>query len=323
MDTGENEVEQVQWSEDRNRISMSYQGNWQEAEGNAEHQSQLIYVETNEAIRVSLRDEFVMGDESYTDSQQLHALNDDQNSIEIISEFNWSEGSESGKWQSHAVVNDRGGKLGTTATFAGDPVIWHTRERFDENGELASSEYCEETQGIDCSDAANWQQADFDFASTVELDMEEADYDLQEAYLQACEEMNVSDDDCGFSESEMVIIEGANDWFENTDDVIVYLCIETGEDELVCRSETEDMMPTDEELLDEAIDMTETDEAEHECNTNEDFSTETDEDNSDTESTEEFDDENDLESDLHNVEETDTDVSCVDAEDVTEAVFMQ
>jgi hypothetical protein len=324
MDVGENEVEQVQWNEDRSRIAMSYQGNWHEDEGNAEHQSQLIYAESNDAVRVSLRDEFVMGDASYTDSQQLHALNDEQNSIEIISEFNWSEGSESGQWQSHAVVNDSGGKLGTTATFAGDPVIWHTRETFDENGELASSEYCEETQGIDCSDSANWQKADFDFASAIELDMEEADYDLQEAYLQACEEMNVADDDCGFSESEMVIIEGANDLFENTDDVIVYLCIETGEDELVCRSEAEDMMPTDEAPLDEThtIDIADIDEADLECSTAEESHTGTDEENSD-DSAGVSDKENDVENDDEDDDETDTDVSCIDEEELTEAEFME
>ena len=235
-----NEFEHIQWNDDRSRISMSYNGDWLEAEGTAEHRSQLIYTEADDGIRVSLRDEFAVGNSSFTDLQQLHALNDELNGIEIITEFNWREGDDSGQWQSHAVVNDQGGKLGTTATFANAPVIWHTRETFDENGDLASSEYCEQTDGIDCSDSANWQQADFEFVSAVETDFEDADYDLHEAYLQACEEMEVDGEACGFSESEMVIIDGAYDLFENTDDVIVYLCIETGEDELVCRSEDDD-----------------------------------------------------------------------------------
>lgn len=235
-----NEFEQIQWNDDRSRISMTYSGNWLESDGTAEHQSQLIYAEADDGIRVSLRDEFVTDNSSFTDLQQLHAMNDELNGIEIITEFNWREGDDNGKWQSHAVVNDQGGKLGTTASFADDPVIWHTRETFDENGDLTSSEYCEQTNGIDCSDSANWLKADFDFASAAELDIEDADYDLHEAYLQACEEMEVDDDACGFSETEMVIIDGAYDLFDNTDDVIVYLCIETGEDELVCRSEDND-----------------------------------------------------------------------------------
>ncbi|OED39246.1 hypothetical protein AB833_17135 [Chromatiales bacterium (ex Bugula neritina AB1)] len=232
------EREQIRWNADRSLIAMNFESSWLDDEGAARQSSNLLYSESTDGNRISLRDEFILGESTFTDSQQLHQLNDGRNGVEIKTEFNWADAYSSGKWQSQALVNDDGGKLGTTAMFDDEDSIWHTRETFTKDGSLSSSEYCEETQGIDCTDPANWVDEGIDGeALSLEFDIDGEGDDLEEAYRSACEDMGLSDEECGFSETEMVILNGAHDIYENSEDVLVYLCIGTGEDELVCRAE--------------------------------------------------------------------------------------
>lgn len=230
------ESEQIRWNEDRSLIAMSFDSSWQDDDGTGKQSSHLLYSESSDGDQISLRDQFTLGDSSFTDYQQLHQLNDGLNGIEIKTEFNWNEAYSSGSWHSHAVANNEGGKLGTTATFDDEDSVWHSRETFDKDGDLASSEHCEQTNGTDCTDAANWTDAEITSETLpVDFNIDGTETDLENAFLKACGDLDLPDDDCGFSETEMVTLNGAYDIYENTDDVKVYLCVETGEDELSCR----------------------------------------------------------------------------------------
>ena len=129
---------------------MGVESSWQDEEGAGSQNSQLRYSAGTDGDQISLRDEFTMGDETFTDVQQLHQLNDGLNGVEMKIEFNWSDAYGNGSWQSHAVANDEGGKLTTTSSFDGEDSVWHSRETFDDAGDLVSSEYCEQTDGVDC-----------------------------------------------------------------------------------------------------------------------------------------------------------------------------
>ena len=94
--SSEREQQQIQWSEDRSQVSMTFESNWIDDEGPASEQSHLLYSEGSDGVRVSLRDEFTAGETSFTDFQQLHALNNDQNGIEVITEYHWKDAQHSG-----------------------------------------------------------------------------------------------------------------------------------------------------------------------------------------------------------------------------------
>lgn len=230
------ETELIQWSDDRSLIGLSYESSWSDEDGDGTQTSRLQYSAGADGDRISLRDEFTLGQETFTDIQQLHELNDGLNGVEIKTEFNWSDGYASSQWQSQAVANDEGGKLVTTASFTDEASIWHARETFDANGVLVASEHCEQTSGVDCKNPENWnsavQESDFGW-----FDIDAAGEDLDAAYALACVAMGLESEGCGFSETDMAILDGASDIFDNTGDVTIYLCVQTGEDELACRAQ--------------------------------------------------------------------------------------
>lgn len=232
------ETEQIRWNDDRSLIAMNFSSTWSDEAGTGSQSSDLQYVASDSGDRISSRDEFMMGQEKFTDIQQLHQLNDGLNGVEMMTEFSWSDGYTSGRWQSQAVANDEGGKLVTTTAFDDEDTVWHARETFDGKGKLVSSEHCEQMAGIDCSDPANWRSEEIDYDDQgFEFDIEAAGEDLEIAYEMACAAMEIDEQACGFSDLEMTVLEGALDIFDNTQDVTIYLCVETGEDEMACQAQ--------------------------------------------------------------------------------------
>lgn len=163
MDIGDSTKEEYRWNNDKSRILTALTGSWQYEGIDGTFSSNFLYADNETGSEISFIEQSEDGESDHTLSMQLRELGGEKNDIEAQTQSSWSFENENGTSTSSVVANDEGGRLGSTSDFLeqdGSSHKIHSRHTFDADGEITVAEYCEESAGVDCANAENWQSVD-------------------------------------------------------------------------------------------------------------------------------------------------------------------
>ena len=201
----------ISWDNQYETLQTTTHGQWNDNTGIAEYNNESLYTHSALGDQLTIVESLSEDGVDWIDSSQLQMNPLDHAEIDLLSISSWDDGQSSGSVMVSAVASDSEADVAAHAQIVENGVenTFHIRDNFAQLGAVRSElMYCEELEGIDCTDPANWvpEHESTNLQTMDLLEQDVSDAGIEELLTELLENCKAWQDDPATCETADIIV---------------------------------------------------------------------------------------------------------------------